>query len=87
LTRLTALQALARNASHQYEATLTGYVARTKGIGTGSTISSGEGGSELLALDENFFDGAFVEFVELGSDAGRAEQERDGYLVEAHLDG
>ena len=62
---------------------LTGYVASTKGICAGGTLGGGGGGSELLSLDEDLVDEAFIEH---GSEAGRAKEDERNDCREAHFD-
>jgi hypothetical protein len=78
------LNALARNGSSRQQARLTGYVASAKGISAGGTLGSSGGWSELLSLDKDFVDEAFVEH---GSEAGRAKEEQGEGGREAHFDG
>ena len=69
---------------HHHQARLTGHVASTKGIGAGGALGGGGGGSELLSLDEDFVDEAFVDH---GSETGRAEEEQRKGGWQAHLGG
>jgi hypothetical protein len=55
------------------QAKRTGHVASAEGISAGRALGGGGGGRELLSLDEDFVDEAFVDH---GSETGRAEEEQ-----------
>jgi hypothetical protein len=63
---------------------LTGHVASAKGIGAGGALGGGGGGRELLSLDEDFVNEAFVDH---GSETGRAEEEQGEGGWQAHFGG
>jgi len=61
-----------------------GHVASAEGIGAGGALGGGGGRRELLSLDEDFVDEAFVDG---GSETGRAEEQQREGGWQAHFGG